>query len=388
VVPTMNARRYRLLESVRSYAGDGLRSSGEESRAHDTHVAVVVKMCEMAHADMLAGRMREQAEHLMHEHSNITTALDYALGTKRDHASALRIVGSLLLYAQMRSTFTEAHQWCARALAGTEALETRERGRALLCFGAVTVFAGKAVGTGAGGLLLDAARIAALHGDKWAEGYASGYYAMWLCAWGRWKEADKPTAAVERLAEELNDPILRGRAGLARGWIHIAARDYARAIAVLRAVHALGTNAAQRHFIGMYIGFSLFAVGEYASAAAQWLESLRISAALFNARGIAACCEGCGYICTRRGSLRDAVRFLGFALKIRERTAVPLFSFWVEYHDAAEAVLRAELEPAEFEVLWAGGQEAREEDMANEVSARLREFSAMSGPQCSSAPQP
>jgi predicted ATPase len=373
--PTMGAARYRLLESVRSYACDALRATDEQARAHETHVAVIVKMCETADANMLAGRVRVEAEHLMHEHGNVAAALDYALDTNGDHASALRIVGSLMLYMQMRGSIVEALKWCERALGGTEALQTRERGRALLCLGVATVHSETMAGDVAGSLLLDAARIAALNGDKWGEGYANGFYALWLCNRGCSHLADKPTALLERIATELDDPILRGRAGLARGWIYIAAQDYAMAITVLRAVRDLGLD--QRHFIDMYIGLSLFALGEYPAAAAQWLEALRGAAALFNARGIAGSCEGCGYICTKMGLHADAVRFLACAQKVRERTALPLFNYWTAHHDATKTALQAKLDPAEFESLWSAGERTREEDIFNEVSARLQGFSAM-----------
>jgi non-specific serine/threonine protein kinase len=376
-IPAMSAPRYRLLESVRSYACNSLHATDEETRAHETHVAVVVKMCAMAEADMLAGRMREQTEHLMHEHGNVAAALDYALDTKGDHASALRIVGSLMLYLKVRSFFVEASKWCERALAGTETLETRERGRALLCLGVATVHSGKTAGSAAGSVLLEAARIAALSGDKWGEAYANVFYAMWLCNWGRSQLAVEPTALVERIAEELDDPLLRGSAGLARGWILISAQDYAMAVTVLRAVRNLGSDLHHRHFVDMYIGLSLFALGEYPAAAAQWLQALRTAAALFNARGMGGACEGCGYICARVGLLQDAVRFLASAHKVRERTAVPLFNFWVAHHDATVAALRAKLDSAEFEALWSAGQRMREEDIVNEVSGRLRDFSVM-----------
>lgn len=374
-IPAMSAPRYRLLESVRSYASNSLRSTDEETRAHETHVAVIVKMCETAHAYMLAGRVREQTEHLMHEHGNVVAALDYALDTKSDHASALRIVGSLMLYLKVRSLFVEAIQWCKRSLAGIEALETRERGRALLCLGVATVHSGKAAGE-TGSVLLEAARISALNDDKWGEAYANVYYAMWFCNWGRSQLALEPTVLVERIAEELDDPILRGIAGLARGWIHIAAQDYAVAIKVLRAARNLGADVHQHHFIDMYIALSLFALGDNPAAAAQWLEALRTAAKLFNARGLAGACEGCGYISARIGTPQDAVRFLASAQKVRERTAVPLFNFWVGFHDATETALRAMLEPAEFETLWSAGQRMREEDIVNEVSERLRDYSA------------
>ena len=377
VVPTTSAPRYRLLESVRSYACNSLHATDEEARAHETHVAVVVKMCETAEAEMLAGRMREQTEHLMHEHGNVAAALDYALDVKREHASAQRIVGSLMLYLKVRSFFVEASKWCERALAGTEALETRERGRALLCLGVATVHSGKTAGNAAGSVLLDAARIAALNGDKWGEAYANVFYAMWLCNWGRSELAVEPTALVERIGEELDDAILRGSAGLARGWIHIAAQDYAGAITVLRPVRDLGSDLHHRHFVDMYIGLSLFALGEYPAAAAQWLQALCTAVVLLNARGMGGACEGCGYISARLGSFQDAVRFLACAQKVRERTAVPLFNFWVAYHDATVALLRAKLDPAEFEALWSAGQRVREEDVFNEVNARLQDFSAM-----------
>jgi hypothetical protein len=203
------------------------------------------------------------------------------------------------------------------------------------------------------------------------------FYAMWLCNWGRSQLAAEPVALVERIGEELDDPILRGMAGLARGWIHIAAQDYAPAVAVLRAVRNLGSDLHQRHFIDVYIGLSLFALGDYPAAAAQWLEGLRNTAPLFNSRGMAGSTEGCGYICAKIGLCADAVRFLACAQKVRERTAVPLFNFWVAHHDATEAALRAKLDPAEFEALWNAGQRVREEDIINEVSGRLLEFSAM-----------
>jgi hypothetical protein len=143
-------------------------------------------------------------------------------------------------------------------------------------------------------------------------------------------------------------------------------------------VKRLGPRIDQCHFIDMYIGLSLFALGEYPAAAAQWLEALHGAAAVFNIRGMAGVCEGCAYICTKLGTFADAVRFLACAQKIRERTAAPLFNFWIAHHDATEAALRAELDPAEFEGLWSAGQLMKEEDIVNEVSTRLRDFSATS----------
>jgi predicted ATPase len=376
MVPAAGAPRYRLLESVRNYACDSLRSTDEEQRAHETLVDVVVKMCETAHAEMVAGRAVEQVERLMHEHGNVAAAIDYALHKKGDQSSPLRIVGNLMLYVQMRSCIAEALKWCEQALAGTETLVTRERGRALLCFGVTAVHGGKVAESTAGGMLLEAARIAVLNNDKWAEGYANGFYGMWLCNGGRSELADEPTTVIERIANELDDPILRGRAGLARGWIHIAQQDYALAIPLLKSVRYVGPDLHQRHFIEIYIALSLFALGNYPESADKFLQSMHNAAALFNARGMAGSCEGCAYLCARLGRFEDAVRFLAAAHKVRERTAVPLFNFWVAHHEATESALRAKLDPCDFEALWSAGQQRREEDIFNEVGERLAAFAA------------
>ena len=52
--------RYRLLESVREFALEQLKTSGDERRARDAHLAYVLRMTEAAHADMLGARMRER----------------------------------------------------------------------------------------------------------------------------------------------------------------------------------------------------------------------------------------------------------------------------------------------------------------------------------------
>ena len=372
--PGLMPPRYQLLETVREYAAAQLRAAEDEPRARRAHLALMARMAESAHTDMVGGRMRECVEQLMHEHGNISAAVQFALEAGADPAAALRIAGGLALYVKARGAYDVGPQWCLSALARTQGLATRERGRALLCLGVATVHRGSSDDSTAS-LLLEAARIAHLNEDDWGEAYANGYYALWLCNWGRFAEAPAHVGVLEGIAARRADPMLAGLAGLARGWMHIAANDHAAAVTTLRAVRWLGADLHQRHFIDMYIGFAQFALGDLASAAAQFLESLQRAAEVYNIRGVAGAIEGCGYIAAQAGELSDAARFLAVARHIRERTRVPLFNFWIPHHQRTHALLREGLGAAAYESHSAAGARMREEDAANEVSVRLQRFS-------------
>jgi hypothetical protein len=177
---------------------------------------------------------------------------------------------------------------------------------------------------------------------------------------------------LERIAARLEDPLLQGLAGLARGWMQLAGGELPAALASLRAVRRLGPDLHQHHFIDVYIALALYGLGEDAQAAAQFVEGLNAAAAVFNIRGVAGAIEGCGYLCARRGEWSDAARFLAVASRIRERTGIPLFNFWVPYHVETDALLRSRLGPRGYEAESLAGHGMRDEDAANEVRARLQ----------------
>ena len=366
VTPGVMPPRYRLLETVREYALEQLRSSAEEARARRAHVDLVVRMAEAAHADMVGGRMTGRIEQLVREQGNINAAVDYALGAGADPGAALRIAGGLLLFAKARSATIAGLQ---RMLEATRGSTAQERARALLCWGVILVHFAHS-----GDDLLEAARLARAHQDLWAEAYANGYYAMNLSNDGRSAEAPPHVEIVERIAAELDDPLLKGLAGLARGWIQIGTHDYRAALETLRAVRRLGPDVHQHHFIDMYIALSLYFLGEDAAAAVQFLDALNEAAAVFTLRGMAGSIEGCGYLAIRHGEWPDAARFLAAAAGIRERTGVPLFNFWVPLNEAAHATLRARLGPTDYEALSDAGRRMRDEDAANEVRERLKRY--------------
>lgn len=372
-VPGLTPPRYQLLETVREYALGQLRAQAEEASARRAHLDLVIRMAESSHAEMIGGQMRECVDRLIREQGNISAAVEHALGPAADPAAALRIAGGLLLYVKARTASVDSLQWCRRALNATPGSITRERGRALLSLGVTMLH--RLTDKETTDMLLEAAHIARLNHDEWGEAYANGYQALRLCNGGRSHEAPPHLAVLERIAATLDDPLLRGLAGLARGWMQIAAKDYAAAVATLRTARHLGSDVHQRHFIDVYIALALYCLAEDAAAAAQFLDALDGAAEVSNMRGVAGSIEGCGYLATRDGRWADAARFLAVAARIRERTGMPLFNFWVPHHEAVDGELRERLGPRDYRAQSEAGLGMRDEDVANEVRTRLRFYS-------------
>ncbi len=214
--------RYRLLESVREFALEQLKVLDDERRAQDAHLAYVLRMVEAAHADMLGARMRDRIALVRPEHGNIESASEYAAGPGGNPQAALRIAGLLTVYFKAHGELAFARRLCDRALAVAPSLHSRERAQAELCRGIVTFFSTKVA---ADKHLLAAASIAREVGDEWTQAYACGHLSLWWTHFGQSEPAAEQLAAVERLAEKLDDDLLRGLAGLARGWLYLARDD-------------------------------------------------------------------------------------------------------------------------------------------------------------------
>jgi non-specific serine/threonine protein kinase len=364
--------RYRLLESVREFALGKLKEFGDEARARDAHLAYVLRMTEAAHADMLGDRMRERIALLAPEHGNIDSASEYAAGPGAKPQAALLIAGLLTLYFKAHGDTTLANRLCDRALNGTTS-RNRERGQAELCRGVMEFFSKKT----ATQPLLEAASIAREVGDEWTEAYSRGHLALWQIHLGQSDRAAEHVATVERLAEKHDDELLRGLAGLARGWQQLAQNDADSAIDVLRSVRDLSNDSHQHHFIGMYIGLALFRRGDLLGAAVEWYEAMRNAIAVGHLRGISGSVEGCAYIAEQLGKPDEASRFLSAAEQFRQRASSPLFSFWYRHNETAIERLRATLGPDRYDALVSAGARMRTEDVINEAAEQLRQFGTM-----------
>ncbi|HEX3913239.1 MAG TPA: winged helix-turn-helix domain-containing protein [Steroidobacteraceae bacterium] len=373
--------RYRLLESVREFALEQLKVLGDERRARDAHLAYVLRMTESAHADMLGTRMRERIALLAPEHGNIDSASEFAAGPGDNPQAALRIAGLLALYFKAHGDPPMAVRLCDRALAAATSMRSRERAQAEMCLGINRLFGHEKKAADAA--LTTAVTVSREVGDEWTEAYSSGHLALCRIHFGQSEQASEHLATVERLAEKHDDELLRGLAGLVRGWLYLAEDDTGKAIDILRSVRDLSNDFHQHHFIGMYIGLALFRRGELPGAAVEWHEAMRKAIAVGHLRGIAGSVEGCAYLAEQLGKAEEACRFLSAAEQFRQRSGSPLFSFWFRHNEAANARLQSMLGPDRYETLISVGARMRTEDVINEAGERLQEFGASPADQAS-----
>ncbi|MDE2305283.1 MAG: winged helix-turn-helix domain-containing protein [Gammaproteobacteria bacterium] len=378
VVSSASPPRYRLLETVREYAHARLTEAGEEPAARLAHLHAIVAMCRAAELDLRGQRVGDRLRQLVMDEGNIGAALTTAMAAPGLRPLALPIVGSLALYGKIHGNYTLYRHWCEQVLAEDGADETPDRARSLLGYAIVLMHMAIAPDK-VESLLPEAARIAALHDDWWTEGYAHGYYALALANWGRPQEAEPHAQITEQRYREHGDGLLGGLAGLARGWILLSRGEAADALAQLTQACGMGFDPHQHHFIRMYAGLAEFELGDQPAAAREWLQAMRLSSGVANLRGVAGSMEGCGYLLATRRDYAAAIRQLGAAQRIRERTEVPLFNFWRDHHERTLTKLRAAVPPEQFAEEWRNGTALRQEAAAELTGVLLARISAGEG---------
>ena len=110
------ARRYRLLETIRSYAADRLAASGAEPAARQRHAAHYLALAEHAARQLETSNQREWLDRLAAEQPNLRAALAHSVGTG-DVDSVWRFIAALRCVWDVTGRRREAHDWIQRARA-------------------------------------------------------------------------------------------------------------------------------------------------------------------------------------------------------------------------------------------------------------------------------
>ncbi len=102
--------RYRLLETVRVYAGERLEEAGEAPRVRAEHAAYCVWLAERAEPELRRGDQLRWLDRLSAERDNFTAAFRHIADTG-DAETGLRLVGALVWFWLMRDLEIEAGGW-------------------------------------------------------------------------------------------------------------------------------------------------------------------------------------------------------------------------------------------------------------------------------------
>ena len=371
VDPTLSPPRYRMLETVREFALQALRQRGEEAAAREAHLAYFVQMAERSHDAMREGHSNECGEQLRDEHANMEGALNWALSTQGGVPQALRLTGSLMLFAKVHNWQWRAARWVERVLAHVPPETSSTYLRALLCSGVLMLYIqDPAIET----------RLAASHelaqriGDRWAQSCAAAVLALWKAHRGRLEEATKDAELAAALAEAEGDDWLRSMVAVARGWIALGSDRHDDVVANLLPFRRTSFDPQQYMMADMYMALSHYRVGHWKDAAKSWGDVFDVPMRTPNVRAQAGAMEGSAYLAMRMARTELCARFLGKAAEIRKRSRAPLFSFWHAPHLQVVDMAIESLGQAEFDRLHAAGAAARDETIVDEARALLRDI--------------
>lgn len=117
--------RFSMLETIRDFASERLADSGEEDELRRRHAARFLALAETAEPQVYGPQRRETLDRLEREHANFRAALNWAL-ERTQTETALRLVGALWRFWQMRGYLREGRRYAERALEMPDAADHPE----------------------------------------------------------------------------------------------------------------------------------------------------------------------------------------------------------------------------------------------------------------------
>lgn len=292
--------RYRMLETIRHYAGEKLAASGEESEARADHLAWFASLAEQAEPRLVGAEQTSWLDRLEAEHDNLRRALDWAVN--RDAEKGLDLAAALYTFWFVRGHWTEARRRLARALSATPDTSSTTRAKALGAAGALASVQGDH--EEARSLVEASLRMRRDLGDQHGVAAALNNLATLIAQQGDFGAARPMYEESLALRRELGD-----RQGVSAslnnlGNIAVELGDYAEARSLyeqsLEIARELGDKSA---IVGALnnVGSAAAHQGDYAAARARYEESLTIARELGNKRVVSMVLNGLGAISVMQG---------------------------------------------------------------------------------------
>jgi predicted ATPase/DNA-binding CsgD family transcriptional regulator len=319
--------QFRMLESLREYAVEELRHSGEAERMHGAHAAHYAWLAERFEALFGLTGEKDGWQAVGRHQANLRVALDHCLAYGGS-GQALWLSAALGWFSYTRGEFGHGEESINRALAAAAGAGEQAPGDALiatLIVGGVLCWARDELDR-ARSRLTDGLSRADTAGDVRHATIAASFLGHVARAGGRYAEAARWHQRAELGFRRLNNPqggawvrydlgLLardRGDLAVAERWLRESLRgfrdlDYAWAVA--SAAWGLGNV--------------LCARGEVDDAAPLLGEALEAYIELGDPRGVAQCLEALAQVAGGHAAHRASARLLGWAAAERKRLAAP-----------------------------------------------------------------
>lgn len=205
--------RFAMLETIRAFGLEQLRTRGEEVAVRTAHAAFFTDLAESMEPDLYEGRdLHRLLGTLEAEHPNMRAALTHLLGSG-DATAGLRLAGALAPFWLFRSYRGEGRRWLERALLAAAGLEVAPEVRAQALGGAAVLASGQGDHERAETLAQAELLIREELGDAW--GAASAMNVLGAIARGR-GDYDRAATSFEQALIGFQNVEDAGRIALAR----------------------------------------------------------------------------------------------------------------------------------------------------------------------------
>jgi non-specific serine/threonine protein kinase len=357
------ATRYRMLETVRQYAHDRLRESGEQAQWQGRHLASFLALAEELFDAPIGTKWRSLIEEVARELDNMRAALAWCVAAKL--VDGLRLAVALHRFWSIRARYlTEGREWLEKLLDAMPNEETGARYRARALF---------AIGRGAamqGDYPLAAARYRQSVGicreinERRGEAYGLSGLASVATSQARWADAESLLGECTRLARSVDDRgLLLTNLGNLAVVVH-ARGDALGAFKVLDEASIIARDAADQPEVGGSIlgalsrerGRIACKEGMLVLARQSLLESLTIVERLTSTVLTVGTLETFAELALAEHAPARAARIWGSTEHPREELDAPIpFAERADYQKGVAAA-RAALGDEAFERAWAEGR--------------------------------
>jgi predicted ATPase/DNA-binding SARP family transcriptional activator/DNA-binding CsgD family transcriptional regulator len=377
--------RYRLLATVRQYAEEKLRTSGEEVAVRSRHARFYLELAKSADSELTGAGQEAWLDRLEAELANIRAALRWFLESGEPGAeTGLRLAGALWRFCWLRGHYDEGRGWLEEALALGRSAESSHRAKALTGAGVLALLQcnyGRAEARLEESLALyrelgDLRGVASalqflgsVARERGRYTRAEAYHVESLALWRELGDDGEGARSLnslgfaawlqekyDRVAEVCTEPLKMFRrlgdvhgsvwALINLGSAALYGGDLGRAEALLEESLVTSRRAGYSEGVAWslnQLGVAAYRRGDHERAEALLRESLRVHHNLGDRWRISSVLEGLAEVACTRGHLERTARLFGAAETLRETIAAPIPPCERADHDRNVSVARAGL---------------------------------------------
>lgn len=411
--------RYRLLETVRQYALDRLRASGEVDPLRARHRDFFLAFAERVEPELQGPRQKEWLDQLEAEHDNFRAALEWSRMDPGGGEAGLRLAGALSWFWEVRGYWAEGHAWLMDMLSRTGGSSTAARVKALNAAAGVAMQLGNFAQVEA--LANESLVLSRQLGDRRGTASCLVILGVQACRMENYRQAETLSGEGLSLSREVGDnwgtawaqSILgivartKGDHAKARGLLEESLTkmralgntwavaiilvnlgllvrdegDYTRAAMLLEEALPLFRQLGDKSYIAyaeLNLGIVASAMGNYERASALYLDTLALRKELEDKRGIptAVLALACAAAGTRQ--FKRAAILFGAAEAMREATGASIPSIFKAEYERRVAATSDALGGDDFQAEWNEGRRMSAEAAIEFASGQPQQEAGMS----------